>query len=146
MIQLQIIPCSGKLKITKQMVSSFRFPEVSTQHHWVSWITRQLRQLKHHLTLTVSGSSMCVYVCAQLHPTLCNSMDFSPLIFQARILDWITISSSREPSRPGIEPASPVSPEPAGGFLPSFWTEYKLYQLFALFSSPSAIGQLPLGL
>ena len=47
-------------------MSSFGFSEVfitKTQHHWVSWITRQLWELKHHLTLTVSGLSVCVCVC-----------------------------------------------------------------------------------
>ena len=70
MIQLQIIPCSGKLKITKQMVSSFRFPEVSTQHHWVSWITRQLRQLKLWQFLDRVCVYMCVLSCIQLFATL----------------------------------------------------------------------------
>ena len=42
---------------------------------------------------------------AQSCPTLCNSMDYSPPdssvhgIFQARILDWVAISLSRESSR-----------------------------------------------
>ena len=44
----------------------------------------------------------------------CNPMDCSPLesyvcgISQARILEWVTISSSRESSQPGIEPVSPA--------------------------------------
>jgi len=66
--------------------------------------------------------------------------------FQARILEWITIYSSREPSRPGFEPASPESPALAGGFFTSFWVEYKHYQLSILFGSPSVVGQLPPGL
>jgi len=43
-------------------------------------------------------------------------MDYNPPgsslhgIFQARILEWIAISSSRGDSDPGIEPASPTSP------------------------------------
>ena len=46
-------------------------------------------------------------------PTLCNPMDFllpdSSVhgIRQARILEWIAISSSRGSSHPGIEPRSP---------------------------------------
>ena len=35
---------------------------------------------------------------------------------QARILEWIAISFSREFFQPGIEPKSPVSPTLAGGF------------------------------
>ena len=44
----------------------------------------------------------------------CDSMDFSPQgssvlgIFQARILERVSISFSRESSRPGIEPGSPA--------------------------------------
>ena len=37
-------------------------------------------------------------------------------IFQARILEWITISSSRDLPDPGIKPTSPSSPALAGGF------------------------------
>ena len=45
---------------------------------------------------------MCVCVHAQLCPTLCNTMDRSPPgssvhgIFQARILEWVAISFSKE--------------------------------------------------
>ena len=45
-------------------------------------------------------------------PTLCDPVDCSPPgssvpgIFQARILEWIAISSSRDLSDPGIEPVS----------------------------------------
>ena len=52
------------------------------------------------------------YLCAQLCPTLCDPMDCSPPdssvhgISQARILEWVTISSSKGSSDPGIKPAS----------------------------------------
>ena len=52
----------------------------------------------------------------QLCLTLCDPMDYSPPgssvlgILQARILEWVTISSSRDLLDPGIKPASPVSP------------------------------------
>ena len=45
-------------------------------------------------------------VCAQSCPTLCNPLDCRPLgspvrgILQARILEWVAISSSRQSSRP----------------------------------------------
>ena len=48
----------------------------------------------------------CVCVRAQLCPTLCNPMDCSPTgscihgIFQARILEWVAIFSSRGSSQP----------------------------------------------
>ena len=51
----------------------------------------------------------CMHMClvAKSCPTLCNPMDFNPPgssvhgIFQARILEWVVISSSRESSQPG---------------------------------------------
>ena len=55
-------------------------------------------------------------------PTFFDSMDCSLPgfsvrgIFQARILEWVAISSSRDLPDPGIEPGSPVSPALAGGF------------------------------
>ena len=48
----------------------------------------------------------CICLCAQSCPILCNPRHCSPLgsfvhgIFQARILEWVAISSSRESSRP----------------------------------------------
>ena len=48
-------------------------------------------------------------------PTLCNTMDYSPPgysapgILQARILEWVAVSSSRDLPNPGIEPTSYVS-------------------------------------
>ena len=52
----------------------------------------------------VEGAHMCML--AQSCPTLCNPMDFSPPgssvhgILQARILEWVAISSSRGSSPP----------------------------------------------
>ena len=54
-------------------------------------------------------------------PTICNPMD-SRLpgssvhgILQARILEWVAISFSRESCNPGIEPGSLMSPALACG-------------------------------
>ena len=50
----------------------------------------------------------------QLCPTLCDPMDWSPpgssvhVIFQARILEWVITSSSRDLPDPRIEPVSPI--------------------------------------
>ena len=47
-------------------------------------------------------------------PTLCDPMDWSLSgvsvhgIFQARVLEWIAISFSRDLPDPGIEPRSPA--------------------------------------
>ena len=52
------------------------------------------------------AESMHVWVRAQSCPALCNPMDYSPPgssihgIFQARILKWVAISSSRRSSQP----------------------------------------------
>ena len=61
---------------------------------------------------------MCSVVSDSLQP-----LDYTPRgssdhgIFQARILEWVAISSSRE-NLPdlGIKPKSPLSPALAGGF------------------------------
>ena len=58
---------------------------------------------------------------AQLCPTLCDPTDCSLPgssvhgISQARMLEWVAISSSRGTSHPGIGPLSPASPALAGG-------------------------------
>ena len=48
-------------------------------------------------------SALCVHICAQLCLTLCDPMDLPVSsvheIFQARILEWIAISSSRGSSQ-----------------------------------------------
>ena len=60
---------------------------------------------------------MCVYMSLSLmHVRLCDPTDCSPPgspvqgIPQARILEWVTISSSRGSSNPGIKFMSPASP------------------------------------
>ena len=64
--------------------------------------------------LTLLGSCMCM-PCAkslQLCPTLCNPIDCSLTgssshgIFQARILKWVAMPSSRHLPNPGIKPMS----------------------------------------
>ena len=65
---------------------------------------------------------MCLSSGAKLYPTLWDPMDCSPPgssvhgISQARILQWVAISFSRDLPDSGIEPATPVSPVLAGGF------------------------------
>ena len=56
------------------------------------------------------------WVCAESCLTLCNPLDCNPSsssvhwISQARILEWVAISSSRGSSDSGIKPASLMSP------------------------------------
>ena len=73
---------------------------------------------------TDEKQSVCC-VCAeslQSCLTLCDPMDYSPAgssvhgILQARILDWVAMSSSRESSQPRTEPKSLTSPALADGF------------------------------
>ena len=66
---------------------------------------------------------LCVCVLSYFsHVRLCDSMDHSPpgsfvhVILQARILEWVAISSFRGSSNPGVEPRSLMSPAPAGRF------------------------------
>ena len=64
---------------------------------------------------------MCVCVCAQLYPTLCDPMGYSlpgssvHRVFQARILE-LPVPSPADLPDPGIEPMSLASPALAGGF------------------------------
>ena len=58
---------------------------------------------------------------AQLCPTLCQPMDYTVHgILQARLLEWVAFSFSRELPNPGIEPRSlalqvdSLSTEPQG--------------------------------
>ena len=57
--------------------------------------------------------------------TLCDTIDCSPPgssvheILQARILEWVAISFSRDLPNPGIEPMSPASPGLQEDSLPS---------------------------
>ena len=63
---------------------------------------------------------MCALSCSVMSNSLdmdCSLPDSSVHgIFQARILEWVAIASSRDLPDPGIEPKSPVSPALAGGF------------------------------
>ena len=67
-------------------------------------------------------SRTCLCSVTKSCSTLCNPMDCSPPdslvhgIFQARILEWVAIPSSRELSDSGIKPKSPVSSALAGRF------------------------------
>ena len=76
----------------------------------------------HMLSNTIDLPSTCVCVHAQSCLTLCNLMNCSlPSssvrgIFQARILEWVAISSSRASYSPRVEPMSPAFPALASGF------------------------------
>ena len=73
---------------------------------------------------------VCVCVCVRTHVrvlshvglfatpwTVAHQAPLSMGILQARILEWVAISSLGYLPNPGIEPVSPASPALAGGFL-----------------------------
>ena len=75
-----------------------------------TWLKRLSMQAHTHWLLVLSclGTFTSSCMCAKLHqscPTLCDSIDYSPPgssvhgILQARILEWVTMPSSRESSQ-----------------------------------------------
>ena len=63
---------------------------------------------------------------AQSCPALYKPLDGSPAgssvhrVFQARILEWVAISSSKRSFDPGVEPTFPESPALSGGFFTTY--------------------------
>ena len=94
------------------------------------------------LWLLLAGGKV-VHVCSvtQLFLTLCDPMDCSPPGFSvhgiilARILEWVSISSSEDLLNSGIKPAFPVTP--ALRWIPYHW---------AIGESPKIINDSPLKL
>ena len=92
--------------------------------HKRSWICKYFNKSSYIFAETAwyplkKWSRVCV--CAQLHLTYGDPLDCSPPgssihgISQARILEWVAISSSRESPRPRDWTPSPVVPAWAGG-------------------------------
>ena len=83
--------------------------------------------LLHHLKLNMHPCSIWSIMSDSLRSL--GSMDPSPLGFsdhglsQARIPEWMAISSPGDLSDPGIEPVSLVSPSLAGGFFTTSVTD-----------------------
>ena len=79
------------------------------------------------------SSTLLLCACGLSYLTLCNPMDCSPPgssvhgILQARILEWVAISFSRDLPDPGIKPSSLTSPALVGG---SFLKQTKNYLFF----------------
>ena len=69
--------------------------------------------------------TMRLRLVTQSYLTLCDPLDCSPSgfsvygIFQARILKWVAISSSRDLPNPGIKPISSASPALQADSLPT---------------------------
>ena len=70
--------------------------------------------MKAHPSQTTENKCRGDDVVAQSCPALCDPMDCSPPgssvheILQARILEWVAMSFSRELPDPGIKPRSPA--------------------------------------
>ena len=83
-------------------------------------------------------SRVCLCMCAQLCPTLCNPLNCSPPgssvhgIFQARILEWVAIASSRGSSLPWNQTQVSCSSCIASGFFttepPGKHQDHEYYQ------------------
>ena len=105
-------------------------------HFWL-WIIQFYN--KNKLNLQWSLQLLWVYLVAQLCPTLCNPMDYSPPdssvhgIFKARILEWVAMPSSRESFQPrdGIQ-VSRI----AGGFF-TIWATRKNQEYWRRYPIPS---------
>ena len=92
------------------------------------------------------GPTLHLHVCAcsiiQSCPTVCDPMNSNPPsssvhgIFEAKLLEWITISTLRYPSDPGTQPASLVCPALAGGFFTTLPPENPT----AAFSPTAGVG------
>ena len=98
-------------------------------HDWVTenpGIDQYLVHRKHFMRISSSSPLLLnLWVRAQSCPTLCDAMDCNPSgysvhgIFQARILEWVDISSSRGSSQPRDQTptfwkAEPFTTEPSG--------------------------------
>ena len=75
----------------------------------VIWVTNgliRISSLSYLIYPNITFSYALYAVCIQLHPIVCNPLDCGPPgscvhgILQARVLDWVAISCSRESSQP----------------------------------------------
>ena len=86
---------------------------------YFNWFNlNQRNKIRYHLIKYLKTRiSMSACLVAVIIQTLWDPMDYSPPgfsvhgIFQARILEWVDISSSRDRPDPGIKSAPPVSPD-----------------------------------
>ena len=86
---------------------------------WLSWIAQLIQApkglfLSAHWSHLVKVKVLVAQLCPQSCPTLCDSMNYSPPgssvhgILQARILEWVAITFSRDLPSPGFELWSPA--------------------------------------
>ena len=92
------------------------------------------------------GSLLLLFLVTQSWSTLRDLMNCSPLgssvhgILQARILQWVAISFSRDLPDPGIESMVPVSPALQADSLPSEPSGKPLFQICFILLDNSSVG------
>ena len=106
------------------------YPEVQLFHTLQTLVGRSLKAqvaanlLERNVSLQILIAKGCGRDQLLSWRILCDLLDCSPLgssirgSFQARILEWVAVSSSRELPDPGIKPTSPVSPALQANYLP----------------------------
>ena len=119
-------------------VGGGRWSRTSSAHNGHSSILKCPGCTTAQLGLWSVGSSppprLLVGLVTKSHLTLCSPMDCSPPgssvhgVFQARIPEWVAISSSRGSSQPRDQTASLMSPVFSGGFFTSSATWEALYK------------------
>ena len=100
--------------------------------------SRSLEMIDTVLTLWTMTVRLCLVI--QSCPTLCDHLDCSPPgtsvhgILQARILEWVTMTSPRDRPNPGIEPTSPASLALQAGFHCQVTREasYSIYRYYKI--------------
>ena len=101
--------------------SGLIFPWVQAPCNVLSW--RGVRGRIHRVCMCVCVVCVCACVHTQSCLTLCNPMDCSPPGFsvhgisQTRILEQLPFPTPGDLPNPGVETASPASPELTGGVL-----------------------------
>ena len=104
---------------TCALVSGFASP--LGHHGALSRVPRALQRFS-LVVHFIHGINSARHLVPPSRPTLHDPVDCSPAgfsvhgIFQAKILEWVAISSSRDLLNPEVEPESPVSPALKGGF------------------------------
>ena len=98
------------------------------QTHTHKWVTVHI--------LTEGPTEQRIFaIVAQWSPTLCSAMHYSPpdspvyQLFQARILEWVSILFFRDLRNTGIEPTSLMSPALAGRFFTTSATSFPVFTL-----------------
>ena len=102
------------------------FIHVNGSHKHNIDVKENLLNYRVHIHWKIAKISL--HVCVQLYLSLCCSMDCSLSdssvqgIFQARILEWVAISYSRDLPDAGTEPSIPAYPALAGKFFTAITT------------------------